>query len=352
MSRSLLGAKNLLARYQTIADGTAITAPVDPLPSSLTELQIDLQDALANFQADLIVIHEEGSRQIKRKPASDTSTSLAKSNQEEPSVSILPVAGARVEFVGRAREEVLQAMDRAGEEITVTSSSGKQFPSKNGFLKNVDGLGNEADGLYGRAAEKVHEAVRAAGRVLAATPSPETFSETVDSVAAKASSAVFSINENVRTGAADAYADAYAQASSAIHSTAQNAANPASVQVETEDAGYLESIAEEVMAKVQATVIKPVSSAMSSVRAAASSASHSNIVEEATSSAASTAPDLVNEARSLEFTVGATPSPEKLTESASSLQRRASSLAKASAAASDAYSSAYTAAAGIKHEEL
>ena len=118
------GSQNFLAHYRAIAEGTAVGAPVDPLPPALAELQVDLQDALAKFQADLTVIRDEAFRRIQGKHPSETSTHMGVTR--EPSFSILPVTEGRGgEFVGRGREEVLQAMSRAGEKVMETGASGK-----------------------------------------------------------------------------------------------------------------------------------------------------------------------------------------------------------------------------------
>ena len=325
MSHSSPGAKDFLTRYQIIAEGTAINAPADPLPSALTELQINLRDTLAQFQADLTVIREESFGQIK---GSHISTSLTKSSPGER--PILPVAGAHDAFVGRGREEILQAMGRAGEEVAATGSSRKPFPSNGGSLQNADGVvdatRNEADVIYGRTT--VHEVVCATSSVTA------TFSETTDNVAAEATSAVFSVNGNVRTSDADAYAEA----SFAIHSAVQNVADAARAQVETEDAEeYLESIAEDVMAIVHATAV--------------SSAAHPGSRLLPTAGGAEITPEVPKETME-DLEEQATP-PGNLAETGSFLQTRASSLAKkASAAASDARPSTFTAVVGTKAEEL
>lgn len=113
----MTGAKDILAHYIAVAEGTATGAPPDPLPSALAEMQVNMQDAFAKFQADLTVIRDAGIGRIKAKSTSETSTSSG----EEPSFSILPVdEPSRDEFIGRGREEILQAMSRAGESIVGT----------------------------------------------------------------------------------------------------------------------------------------------------------------------------------------------------------------------------------------
>ncbi|KAF8880194.1 hypothetical protein BD779DRAFT_1549903 [Infundibulicybe gibba] len=123
-------------QIRSMQNGTHPSPPADPLIPALDELERDMQDVIAGFQARVRTIRGEiesafTARSVDEdpsdtpEPADDVTTA---SDADEPRVSILPIdlPGGAIDpelqrehaFIGRGREEVMEAMDRAGEGVS------------------------------------------------------------------------------------------------------------------------------------------------------------------------------------------------------------------------------------------
>lgn len=331
---------------------------------ALSDLQLELQDLLVSFQGQLSAARQEGLRLFVGKKAAEKAESASK----EPTFSILPVVDARDDYdpagwVGRGAEEVEAAISRAsaaGETVvsrakTPSAASGKPTP------KSVDEI---VDEIFGSVA------VVPASKALGATPTPETFSETVESAASSAKEAITqasSITSSVTSSAESIVAtppsvedvkeflvDEYGSASVVVADAAASA---------TDIAGDISSQVSSAVVSATNAIPTIASAEISSTAAAASDAAYdtvssvqANVVE--AYEAAST--KVHSATRSVASAIDATPSPEHIVESAASLRAKASSLesslrSQASSAADDAktaVSSASAAASQVVHGEL
>jgi hypothetical protein len=224
-----------------------------------------------------------------------------------------PGAAAREDstVLQRGEEEVEAAIKRAEAEIGSAA-------------ENVQAIFE--DGVK-RAGEAAHQATRTVIKAAGGTPSPETFQETAEYVAAKVSDAAATHAADASSAAQAGYEDmsaryeqAVSQASQAIHDATRSAVRAAGYTPEPETP---KEHAESIVAQVSSTVVSIATAASSVVEDAGASAaslysgasaSASSVYEEAASTAASVYSDVAASAhqatRSLSRAAGATPTAE------------------------------------------
>jgi len=284
---------------QALVDGNHPRSAPNPLEEGLGGLQSMLNHIVDEFQSNLKIRHDNGLRSFGIvNPETPTEA------EKEPSFSILPVAAAREDpsMLQRGKEEVEAAIKRAEAEMG-SAAENVQAIFEDGFKQ----AGNAA-----------HQATRTAIKAAGGTPTPETYQETAEYIAAKASEA-----------AADASAAArarYDDASQAVHDATRSVVRAAGYTPEPETP---KEHAESIIAEASSTIASVATAASSVLEDTASSAA--SVYSGASASAASVYSDAAASAheatRSLSRAAGYTPTPESPKEHLQSLAAAAAEAA-------------------------
>jgi hypothetical protein len=327
-----LAAEAYATELQALVDGTHRNSASNPLEKGLGELQDTLNAIIDDFQSKLKLKHQDGMRSFGSvNPENPEGT-------EQSPFSFPPGAAAREDstVLQRGKEEVEAAIKRAEAEMGSAA-------------ENVQAIFEEG---VKQAGEAAHQATRTVIKAAGGTPSPETFQETAQYVAAKVSEAAATHATDASAAAQAGYEDmsaryeqAVSQASQAIHDATRSAVRAAGYTPEPETPKeHVESIVAQVsstLASVAAAASSAVDGASASSLYSGVSASASSAYEGAASAAASVYSDAAASAhqatRSLSHAVGATPTAETPKEH---LQNLAAAAAEAAHQASRAMSRA------------
>lgn len=306
---------------QALVDGTHPRSEPNPLEEGLGGLQSMLNHIIDEFQSNLKIRHENGLRSFGN-VNQETSTETEK----EPSFSILPVAAAREDpsILQRGKEEVEAAIKRAETELG-SAAENAQAIFEDGFKQ---------------AGEAAHQATRTVIKAAGGTPTPETYQETAEYIAAKASKAATDASAAARAGYDDAgvrYGQAASQASQVVHDATRSVIRAAGYTPEPETP---KEHAESIVAEASSTIASVVTAASSALEDTASSAasvysgasaSVSSVYSDASATAASVYSDAAASAhqatRSLSRAAGYTPTPESPKEHLQSLAAAAAEAA-------------------------
>ncbi len=140
MLRRLAGSENFTVHAASIQDGTHPSPPINPVGPAIKELQDEVEDVIHGFNARL--------RTIKRSGARVFGTPEEEAEDEEGSVSILPIeepeqtespADVGVPegiMIGRGKEEVEAALNRVAE-LDAQKTSSPDEPEK---VKDADAV--------------------------------------------------------------------------------------------------------------------------------------------------------------------------------------------------------------------
>lgn len=119
---------------QSIQKGTVPSPPINPILPILEDLESEVQDIVTGFETRLRQLKREGSRNLAREETGQSSSSST------PEVSILPIvpedeaSGPGVEretppvIIGRSKEEVVEALGRAGTDSVAETVSVQKEP--------------------------------------------------------------------------------------------------------------------------------------------------------------------------------------------------------------------------------
>ena len=120
---------NFTQLANSIQNGSHPSPPIDPIPSAMNDLQLELQDVIASFETRFRRIKRNGFKAFDSFPEDtidEEETEQGSESHPSPEVSILPIPGdasnpttpiLKSEFpvVGRGKEEVEEALVRAEE---------------------------------------------------------------------------------------------------------------------------------------------------------------------------------------------------------------------------------------------
>ncbi|KAG9096292.1 hypothetical protein FRC06_008833 [Ceratobasidium sp. 370] len=291
---------------QNLVDGTHPSSEPNPLEKGLGELQDLLNSMIDDFQSKHKIQHDNGI-------ASFGSINPDTPADAKQSPFLFPGAAAREDasILQRGKEEVEAAIKRAEAEVGTAA-------------ENVQAI--FGDGVK-QAEEAAHQAMRTIVKAVGGTPSPESFQETAEYVAAKVSETAAAHAAGASAAAQSQYEDvsarydqAVSHASQAIHDATRSAIRAAGYTPEPETPKeHVESIVAQASSTL-ASVVTAVSSAAKDTASSASSlysgasASASSAYSGAASAAASIYSDAAASAhqatRSLSRAAGATPTPE------------------------------------------
>jgi hypothetical protein len=94
----LKGSNNFTELANSIQNGSHSSPPVDPIPSAMHDLQLELQDVIAGFETRFRRIKRNGFRTFDSQDESNPTT---------------PILGSEFPVVGRGKAEVEEAFARA-----------------------------------------------------------------------------------------------------------------------------------------------------------------------------------------------------------------------------------------------
>lgn len=269
-----------------------------------------LNHIVDEFQSNLKIRHENGLRSFGNiNPETPTEA------EKEPSFSILPVAAAREDpsMLQRGKEEVEAAIKRAEAEMGSAA-------------ENVQAIFEDG---FKQAGDAAHQATRTVIKAAGGTPTPETYQETAEYIAAKASEAAADASAAAQAGYDDAaarYGHAASQASQAVHDATRSIVRAAGYTPEPETP---KEHAESILAEASSTIVSVATAASSVLEDSASSAA--SVYSGASASAASVYSEAAASAhdatRSLSRAAGYTPTPESPKEHLQSLAAAAAEAA-------------------------
>jgi len=119
---------NFTELANSIQNGSHPSPPVDPIPSAMHDLQLELQDVIAGFETRFRRIKRNGFKAFDYLPGDtmdEEETEQDSESHQSPEVSILPIPedesnsatpilGSEFPMVGRGKVEVEEALARAG----------------------------------------------------------------------------------------------------------------------------------------------------------------------------------------------------------------------------------------------
>ncbi|KAG8698991.1 hypothetical protein FRC08_005586 [Ceratobasidium sp. 394] len=292
---------------QNLVDGTHPSSESNPLEKGLGELQDFLNSMIDDFQSKHKIQHDNGIASFGSvNPDTPADT-------EQAPFSFPPGAAAREDpsILQRGKEEVEAAIKRAEAEAGTAA-------------ENVQAIFGEG---VKEAEEAAHQATRTIIKAVGGTPSPETFQETAEYVAAKVSETAAAHAAAASAAAQSQYEEmsarydqAVSHASQAIHDATRSASRAAGYTPEPESP---KEHAESIIAQASSTLASVATAASLAAEDTGSSASSlysgaSASVSSAYAGAASAAASVYSEAaasahqatRSLSRAAGATPTPE------------------------------------------
>lgn len=123
----LKGSKNFTDLANSIQNGTHPSPPIDPIPSAMYDLQVELQDVIAGFETRFRRIKRNGLRtfdSLSEDTMDEEEIEQVFESHHPPEVSILPIpedesnpatpiSGSEIPVVGRGMAEVEEAFARA-----------------------------------------------------------------------------------------------------------------------------------------------------------------------------------------------------------------------------------------------
>ncbi len=120
------GSNDFTELANSIQNGSHPSPPIDPVPSAMHDLQLELQDVIAGFETRFRRLRRNGSRAFDSLSgdAMDEETEQVSESHQSPEFSILPIPedesnpatpilGSELPVVGRGKAEVEEAYARA-----------------------------------------------------------------------------------------------------------------------------------------------------------------------------------------------------------------------------------------------
>jgi hypothetical protein len=121
------GSNNFTELANSIQNGSHPSPPIDPVPSAMHDLQLELQDVIAGFETRFRRLRRNGSRafnSLSGDAMDEEETEQVSESHQSPEFSILPIpeddsspatpiSGSELPVVGRGKAEVEEAYTRA-----------------------------------------------------------------------------------------------------------------------------------------------------------------------------------------------------------------------------------------------